>query len=86
MTQCNDPNNAAYRARGATSGTLDFSQSEFFVDPPEADQRSTVSSDVNVIMKHRVTLITPIISQIVGDTGLTLTTNAAQPVITEYVP
>jgi len=84
---CLDPNNADYRAEFANnSGLLDYTQVEFIVDPVNVLDRNEVSEDVTVIIRYPHSLITPILSQIAGPQGITLSASASQLIITEYVP
>lgn len=77
-TSCASPNNALYRAQQAANQDFDWQKMEMQITPGVG-----VGSNITVTLSYPVTLMTPIISNIVGDETLVLTAQATQPVIGE---
>jgi hypothetical protein len=84
---CDDPNNALYRAREAANYNLDWDNATIEVKVPTSADNTTeylgVGETVEVTISIPFTLITPIISNIVGDDTLTLSASATQTIVNE---
>lgn len=79
-TQCADPNNAYYRAEHAVDNDLDWSKATITVEQPDG---VGTGGKVVVTIEYPFTLLTPIISQIVGDDTIKLTGSATQTMVSE---
>lgn len=78
--ECNDPNNAEYRARNAGGGEIDWSRTEITVSRPSA---YGTGDPVTVSIRYRFPLITPIISQLLNADSLILGSTATHIIISE---
>ncbi len=78
--QCADPNNAEYRARNVGGQEVQWTSVNY------AFTRTTpygVGDPVSVEVKYAFPLLTPLISQIAGERGITLTAQASQIIISD---
>jgi hypothetical protein len=76
--QCQDPHNAEYRARNVGGREVDWSKVKLTFT------RTTpygVGDPVSVKVEYSFSLLTPLISRIVGDNGLTVSTTATHIII-----
>lgn len=76
---CADPNNALYRARNASSYQINWDSVTILPDYPTDP---VVGDMVKVRMEYPFTLLTPIISSIVGGNSLKLSAEAQHTIIT----
>jgi hypothetical protein len=94
ITSCADPNNAIYRYQHASGAELNWAEQpdtshrfcrDILADgtclPPES--QPGVGSQYVVELHYHFALITPIISDLVGDDTIVLTVKASQTVISE---
>lgn len=77
--ECDDPNNAEYRARNAGGGELDWSQAEIEV----VTYSESTGDPVTVRILYKFQLITPIISQLLNTEDLLLAATATHIIISE---
>ncbi len=77
---CNDPNNAEYRARNAGGGEIDWSRTEITVT---RSATYGTGDPVTVSVRYRFPLITPIISQLLSRDSLILGASATHIIISE---
>lgn len=77
--ECDDPNNAEYRARNAGGGELDWSRAEITV----TRYGFGTGDPVKVTIRYRFALITPIVSQLLSSDSIMLGANATHIIISE---
>jgi hypothetical protein len=80
-TQCADPNNGEYRAFMAAQGYFNWDRANIDIEYPTGG--TGVGNLVRVRIAYDFNLFTPIISQIVGDDTLTITSVATQTILME---
>jgi Flp pilus assembly protein TadG len=78
--QCQDPNNAEYRARNASNGYVDWSTAEVTIERPAI---YGVGETVRVTITYQFPLLTPVIPRIAGVNPLTLNNTATQVIISD---
>jgi Flp pilus assembly protein TadG len=78
---CADPGNGEYRAFKAAQGYFNWDRANVQVSYPTGGKG--VGNTVQVQIAYSFTLFTPIISQIVGDDTLTITSVATQTILME---
>lgn len=78
--ECADPNNAEFRARNAGGAELKWDNVKLTINRPKV---YGVGEPISVQAQYTFPLITPIISQIAGSHGITLTTESSQIIISE---
>lgn len=78
--ECANPNNAEYRARNAGGGEIRWDDVNLQIERPNV---YGVGEPIVVTAQYRFFLITPIIGQIAGSNGITLTVESSQIIITE---
>lgn len=84
--ECNDPNNAEYRAKHAGGGDVNWTDATILIDIPEDASGNTihdVGEPVSVTVNYPFQLLTPIIPKIVGLNPITLSVQASQVIIGE---
>jgi Flp pilus assembly protein TadG len=78
-TECDDPNNAHYRARTSGSGDINWNEAEISV----STLGFAVGDPVSVTIIYEMPLVTPFLPPILGRESITLTTTATHTIITE---
>jgi len=81
VDDCADPNNANWRAQNAVSQDLDWSEATITVDYPTIG--TGVGNQVRVRISYPFRLLTPIITDIVGDDTITITGDATQIILAQ---
>lgn len=81
LPECTDPNNARYRAETASNLRDGWDNADIIIDLPE--EGSGVGGTVKVTIKYPFKLLTPVISDIVGEDTLVLTAEATQTIVSE---
>ena len=79
--ECDDPNNAQFRAFNAAGGDLDWTGATFSTSVPA---NFGTGSTVSVTIEYSFDLITPIITSIAGANSITLTSTATQTIVADY--
>jgi Flp pilus assembly protein TadG len=77
--ECNDPNNAEYRARTSGGANVDWSNATITIDSPVI----SVGEPVSVRIEYPFKLVTPLISEIALVNPITLTVEASQIIVYE---
>lgn len=80
--ECQDPNNAEYRAKNSGGHEVDWSKAIINFDIPEFHG---VGEPVKVTVDYSYGLLTPIIPKIVGLNPITISASASQIIITETI-
>ncbi len=80
-SECADPNNAYYRAEHAVDNNLDWTKANFTIET--LDGGTGTGGRVRVTIEYPFTLVTPIISQIIGSNTLKLKSSATQTMVSE---
>lgn len=78
--ECANPNNAEFRARNAGGAEIRWDDVNLNIERPSL---YGVGEPIVVTAQYRFFLITPIIGQIAGSDGVTLTVESSQIIITE---
>lgn len=80
-TVCNDPNNAFYRARNASSFLQDLDWSDVTIEHTFIPAGTDTEAMVEVAVEYPFSLLTPIITDIVGDDTFVLRAEATHVLI-----
>lgn len=80
-TDCPNPNNAEWRARNAVGENLNWDDATITSDYPNG--ATGIGNNVRVTITYPYALLTPVITDIVGDDTLTLTVTASQMIVSE---
>ncbi len=78
-TECDNPNNAFYRAQSSGSGEINWEEATISV----STVGFAVGDPVSVTISYELNLITPFLPPILGRDSITLTTTASHTIITE---
>ena len=84
---CDDPNNARWRAFNAVGSNLEWTDPPTSIFAPDLSANPTVGDTVHIQIRHDYTVITPLMQAVLnltsGNDTITLEANAQQIVVSE---